>query len=305
MIIPNSKLMKRYFILTALMTWVAATFIPSVRADETPFGYLYTTDLLPKGEWEYEQWNTVRTRKTSGSYTSIDFLNEFEHGFTDNFSGSFYLHSSYLHSHNVPDPDDPTMNLNNQSSFDVNGVSVELKERLLSPYKDPIGLTLYMEPELGMRNPLSGTDTVERAVEFKLIVDKHFLDDKLILASNVTFEPEWERVNGDRSKELKNEYSVGAAYLFAPRWYGGLELLNRRKFDDQDFAKQGASAFFMGPSLHYAQKEWWTTLTVLPQIAGNPRSLGFDANGNPVSDSSRTLGEYEKLEIRLRFGIDF
>src|SRR5258706_1204672 len=167
-------------------------------------------------------------------------------------------------------------------------------ELLLNPHIDPIGLTLYMEPELGVRSPLSGTDTVERAIEFKLIIDKHFLADRLILASNVVFEPEWGRQNGERSKELKNEYSVGAAYRFAVGWYGGLELLNRRKFNDQDFAKQGASAFFLGPSLHYDQKEWWVTLTVLPQIAGSP-----------VSDGSRTLGEYEKMEIRLRFGVDF
>ena len=287
----NTKLLIGSFMIAAMPL---ATRPSPARADETPFGYVYTTDSIRKGEWEYEQWNTVRTGKAAGSYTSIDFLNEFEHGFTDNFSGAFYLHSSYLHSRNVPDPDDATKNLDNQSSFDVNGISVELKQRLLNPHIDPIGLTLYMEPELGVRSPLSGTDTVERAIEFKLIIDKHFLADRLILASNVVFEPEWGRQNGERSKELKNEYSVGAAYRFAVGWYGGLELLNRRKFNDQDFAKQGASAFFLGPSLHYDQKEWWVTLTVLPQIAGSP-----------VSDGSRTLGEYEKMEIRLRFGVDF
>src|SRR5258708_5402399 len=287
------------------MITLVTLMIVSAGADEPPFGYIYTTESTPKGEWEYEQWNTLRTGKAAGAYTSIDFLNEFEHGFTDDFSGAFYLHSSYLHTRDVPDPDDSTVNLDNHSSFDINGISVELKERLLSPAKDPIGLTLYMEPEMGIRSPLSGTDTVERAVEFKLIVDKHFLSDRLILATNVVFEPEWERLDGVRSKELKNESSIGAAYRFAPAWYGGLEVLNRRKFDDQDFAKQGASAFFLGPSLHYDEKEWWITLTVLPQIAGNPRQLGLDSNGNPVRDASRTLGEYEKMEIRLRFGVDF
>jgi hypothetical protein len=290
---------------SVFMTMLVTLMAVSAMADESPFGYLYTTDSIPKGEWEYEQWNTVRTGKAAGSYTSIDFLNEFEHGFTDTFSGAFYIHSSYLYSHNVPDPDDTTRNMANQSAFDINGVSVELKQRLLNPEKNPIGLTLYMEPELGVRSALDGSDTAERAVEFKLIVDKHLMGDRLILASNVVFEPEWERLNGDRSKELKNEYSLGAAYRFATGWFGGLEFLNRRKFNDQDFAKQGASAFFLGPSVHYEEKEWWVTLTMLPQIAGNPRGLGLDANGNPVSDASRTLGEYEKMEIRLRFGFDF
>src|ERR1017187_10458750 len=42
---------------------------PFARADETPFGYVYTTDSLPQGKWEYEQWNTVRTKKPQGTYT--------------------------------------------------------------------------------------------------------------------------------------------------------------------------------------------------------------------------------------------
>jgi hypothetical protein len=46
-------------------------------------------------------------------------------------------------------------------------------------------------------------------------------------------------------------------------------------------------------------------LTVLPQISGNPVSLGFDPAGNEVSDSHRTLSEFEKMEIRLRIGIPF
>jgi hypothetical protein len=290
-----------YFIIVLFL----ASGARPLHADESPFGYIYTADSLPKGHWEYEQWNTVRTGKPQGTYTSLDILNEAEYGFTDSFSGSFYLHSSLLHTHNALDPDDPTQTLDNQTNFDINGISMEFKKLLLSPYKDPIGLTLYMEPELGVQNPLTGKDTIERALEFKLILQKNLLDDRWIVASNIMFEPEWERQDGERSKELKNEYSLGASYRFAPGWFGGLELLNRRKFDNQDFAKQGACAWFLGPSLHYARQGWWTTLTVLPQIAGNPRSLGLDANGNEVSDSSRTLGEYEKWEVRLRFGIDF
>jgi len=299
----NRKLLAICFMMPTLLTGALCPL--KARADETPFGYVYTTDSLPKGHWEYEQWNTVRTGKPKGTYTSLDILNEAEYGFTDTFSGSFYLHSSLLHTHNALNPDDPTETLDNQTNFDLNGISVELKKRLLSPYKDPIGLTVYAEPELGVREALTGENVIERAIELKLIMDKHFIDDRLIVASNIVFEPEWER-NGDvRDKELQNEYSVGASYLIHPGWFAGVEMLNRRLFGRQSFGRQEASAWFLGPSLHFAQKEWWTTLTVLPQIVGNPHSLGLDANGNPVSDASRTLGEYEKMEIRLRIGVDF
>jgi len=278
---------------------------PMAQADESPFAYIYTTESLPKGHWEYEQWNTLRTGKAAGEYTSFDLDNEFEHGFTDNLQISFYLHSSFLHSRNTPDPDELTTNLENQNSFDLNGVSAEFKYRLLSAEKDLFGLSLYAEPELGVRNKLTGTDTVERSIECKLLADKHFLNDRLILAANIVFEPEWERENDERSKELKNEYLLGASYRFVPHWSAGVEFINRRLFEDQDFAKQGASAFYLGPALHYADQHWWASFTILPQIAGHPQTLGVDATGNPVSDSFRHLGEYEKMEIRLKFGVEF
>jgi len=34
------------------------------RADDSPFAYTYTTDSLPKGAWEYEQWNYLGTEQT-------------------------------------------------------------------------------------------------------------------------------------------------------------------------------------------------------------------------------------------------
>jgi hypothetical protein len=297
--------MKRKVLLGILNFGLAFAVLPVAHADESPFGYIYTADTHPKGTWEYEQWNTVRAGKAGGSYQSFDLRNEIEYGVTDHFQTSFYLNSSYIHTHDVPEPGDPVENLQNRSEFQVNGVSVELKYQLLSPFKDPLGLALYLEPEIGIRNPRTGDDVIERALEFKAIFQKNFLQDRLVLGSNIVLEPEWEREDGEQEKELKSEFSLGAAYLFAPGWSGGVEVLNRRIFSDQNFGQQSASAFFAGPSVHYAQKSWWTTFTVLPQITGTPRSLGFDANGNEVSDGSRTLAEYEKLEIRLRFGIQF
>ena len=289
----------------ALLCITTLFLTASAFADDSPFAYTYTTDSLPKGGWEYEQWNTVQMGKAAGSYTSFNLDQEIEHGFTDNFQASFYLHSSYLHSNNVPDPDDSTVNLRNQDSFDVNGISVEMKYRLLSPYKDTIGLTLYLEPELGVREALTGEDEVERALESKIILQKNFLDDRLVLAANVVLEPEWERQNDQRMKEMQNEYLLGVSYRFLPHWAAGLELDNRRLFADQNFGEQVASAFFLGPVLHYSTQGWWASFTILPQIAGTPRNLGLDANGNPVSDASRSLGEYTQTEVRLKVGIDF
>jgi hypothetical protein len=54
-------------------------------AHEAIFSWTYTTDLTPKGHGEFEQWVTTRWEKEHGSYSVIDFREEFEYGVTDNF----------------------------------------------------------------------------------------------------------------------------------------------------------------------------------------------------------------------------
>jgi len=291
-------------LLCALILTAAAGSV--ARADEALFGYVYTTDPLPKGHWEYEQWNTLRTGKAQGYYTAFDLRNELEYGFTENFTAAFYLNSSYLNMKGVPDPEDTTQLLHDRGSFDVNGASLEMRYRVLNPYKHPICLSLYLEPEVSLRDKQEGTpDKTERAIEFKLIAQKNFFEDRLVLAANATLEPEWEREDGRPEKELATEYTAGASYRFARGWAAGLEVRNHREFPNQDFSREEHSAWFLGPNLHYGTKNWWATFTLLPQIAGHPRALGLDANGGEVRDASRHLGQHEKLEARLRFGINF
>lgn len=267
----------------------AALLAPPARADEALFGYVYTTDPMPKGHWEYEQWNTLRTGKGAGSYTAFDLSQELEHGFTDNFTASLYLHSSYDFMRNVPNPEDAAAKLPNRDAFNVNGASLELRYRLLSPYKDPIGLSFYMEPELSARDPEEGDDVIERSVEFKAILQKDFLDDQLVTAFNAVFEPEFElEQDGTRTKDLANEYTLGASYRFASNWAAGVEARNHRQYANQSFSHERLSAFYAGPNLHYGAGRWWTTLTWLPQVSRHP-----------------VVSELERTEVRWRFGVSF
>ncbi len=270
-------------------------------ADESLFSYLYTTESLPKGQWEYEQSQTLRSGKARGSYLSLDLKNEIEYGITDRLSGALYLKSGYLSLNNVYDPEDVSKDLPNRSSFDFNCVSLEFKYRLLSPYLDGFGLSVYVEPEISIRDHMTGEPLPEKSLEFRLIGQKNFLDDLLVFASNIMFEPEWE---GAGKKELWFEWTMGTSYRFRENWSLGLEFRNHREFPNMDLGKQEHSAFFLGPNIHYGTQGWWANLTVLPQIMGSPQDLGVGADGVKVSDNSRHLGQHEKFEIRFKFGIN-
>jgi hypothetical protein len=291
----------RLFLLLCL---VLILFSPSVFADEAMFGYLYTTDTLPQGHWEYEQVNTLREGKAQGNYLAFDLRNEIEFGITNEFTGSVYINSSYIFTDNVYNPDMVSMNLPNQNGFDVNGMSMEFKYRILSPYLDPFGFMVYMEPEISVRDPMTGLDTIERAVELRLIFQKNFLDDLLITSANIMAEPEWELDDGNFSKELWMEFTAGATYRFRPNWWLGLEMRNHREFTDMNFGNQEHSAFFLGPNVHYGIQKWWATLTILPQIFGEPTILGVGYNGVVIQDPTLHLGQHERLEVRLKFGVN-
>ncbi len=177
----------------------------------------------------------------------------------------------------------------------IDGFSNEWRYNILSAYKDGLGLTLYFEPEYARYDALSGKERTEYAVETKLLLQKNFLDDQLVWAGNLNSEfarlKEGDKVVG----EAVLGFSSGLAYRFAPGWFGGVEMDYRSVYPE--LGKREAWGLFAGPTVHYATKKWWATLTWLPQIKGGPV--------DPAVSGRLHLAEFEKSEIRLRFGYNF
>jgi hypothetical protein len=255
--------------LSAIMTCAAF-------ADEPLFGFLYTTDLLPKGGMEVEQWMTWRHQKNSGSFDELEHRTEFEYGVTDKLQALLYLNYNWTQAfHNgpfgattppeqfsdfSPGPDDHF----NKSRFV--GVSGELIYRILSPYTDPIGLALYVEPTFGPNF---------RELETRIILQKNFFDDLLTLAFNVTYAPEFrylsDPVNGGSSWQYETDvnFGFGASYRFMPNWSAGFEILNEREFNSLLFTAingESNSGYFLGPNLHYAGEKFFVTISALWQM---------------------------------------
>jgi hypothetical protein len=285
-------------------TALVASFILLVcaapaQADEQYFGYTYSTEVLGKGQTEAELWVTDRRGKDRGHYDAQDYRIELEHGFTDRLTISGYAN---FVSHNIHglEPDFHDVD----RDFALKGFSTEIKYNVLSPYKDGFGLTLYAEPAWSRIHKGSGKKGTEYELELKLLAQKNFMDDRLIWAANLVFEPEWEKekeadglggFETEWEKELKLEVTSGLSYRFAPRWYAGLEGRYSSVYPDWTHGlHREAYAVFAGPAVHYAGKKWWATLAYLPQLFGSPSPTG-----------SRSLDEYEKRELRLKLGYNF
>lgn len=253
----------------------------STRADERFFTYVQDADIIPKGRWEFEQWLTLRKGYPGGDHDYDqylwDFREEIEYGFTDRLSGSLYL--NFRQTQIVAQ--EP--GLSSSSDFSFQGISGELKYQLLNPNTKPVGLALYFEPTYNGN---------EQELEYKLLVSKN-LGDHWVLAANAVFEQEWEQEDGATEKESVLEFTLGAAYRFTPNWSVGLEGRYHSVYEGSTLNEYLGTGWFLGPNIHYGTSRWWGTLTILPQIAGDP------------SDGGINTTEHQVFETRLIFGINF
>ena len=295
---------------------LGCTLIPTrAWAHESIFAWTYTTDLLPKGEWEVEHWTTARLKKEHGTYQAIDFREEFEYGVTDNFGVSLYLnHHSAKANESFPaeNPGNPGHRLSGSyvtggedvhpghdpaqpfEKYHFESVSTEFIYRLLSPYKDPIGLALYMEPTIG---------NDEAELEWKAILHKTWLDDQLVWALNINYGLEFEEeAGGEFERDAMAEWFTGLSYRFVSNWSAGLELWNHHEFADA--SKHEHSAWFVGPTLHYGAKSWWATLGFLNQL---PWGQAFNADQKEFAyhDGYIFGEEHEKYYVRFKAGFNF
>src|SRR6266487_3509741 len=243
-LIPFSRDLNHRLIL--LVAWLLTSFL-TARADERLFTYVQEAEVLPKGGLEFEQWLTHRRSKADGVFARWDFREELEYGLTDRFTVAGYLNFRNTHSEGVTGRTD-------ESSFEFEGISNELKYQGLNPNTKPLGLLLYGEATY---------NGDEFELEEKLVLQKNFAE-KWVAAFNVTLEQEWAFTSSATEEELTLELTAGLAYKIKSNWSVGIEGRNHRVFAPGfNFGNQEANAWFVGPNVHYARGPWWATLTVL------------------------------------------
>jgi hypothetical protein len=302
----------------ALAVFALAALAGAARADEPLLGFLYTTDLLPKGGKEVEQWVTWKAEKAHGSFNLIESQTEVSYGLTDNLQVSGYVIDDWTEARqNAPDgtttAPEPFSNAfpAPTSRFQKNmfiGVAGEAIWRVVSPYTHPVGVALYGEVIAGPRF---------QEVELKGIVQKNFLDDRLVLVANATWAPEIRELEGDpyaapsdptfrpnTNIETDVNFGVGASYRFARNWAIGWEFQNEREineFNIFDRAQWMGSAYYAGPSIHYAGKHVFATLTLWRQLPWAHNYMDSSVILKGYDDDV----DFEHTRVRLKIGYYF
>jgi hypothetical protein len=280
-------------------------------AEESMFGFVYTTDLLPQGGKEVEQWMTWRHQKNGGTYDQVEGRTEFEYGLASNLQAAVYLNYAWTQAyHNGPfgatTPPEQFADYAAGSDDFFNakrftGVSGELIYRILSPYTDGIGLALYTEPTIG-KNFFE--------IENKVILQKNFLDDLLTIAVNFTYAPEFRNVPGDDNPAVFNwqmetdvNFGLAVSYRFIENWSAGFEFLNEREFNSFDFSHLSNSGYYLGPTLHFGGEHFFFTATALWQMPW--ATVHTDTVPGSLVNHLVLDNDFERFRFRLKAGYTF
>jgi hypothetical protein len=266
----------------------------SARADEQLFGFVRGAETLPQGKSELYQFVTMRTGKAEGSYYGFDFETEVEHGFSDCFQASLAVEQRYINNRGVDGDRD---GLDDMNSYRFGGLTASGKYRVLSPFKDPLGLALRVEGGYLWHDEVGGLNENEYFINPELDLQKNFHDDVVICNLNLGAEWAWGKQPAEEyPRELSLIGGAGVSYRFAPNWFIGLESTIRAEYPLFDFDNFEHVVVYAGPALHYSSKRWWVTLAYAYQAWG-------DGVGEP--HDGKTYAEETDHKLRLKVGFNF
>ena len=269
-------------------------FVAAVRADEQLFGFVRGAETLPAQRSELYQFLTLHEGKSEGTYLGSDFETEYEYGFTDRLQASVSVEQNYFYNRGVNGDRDA---LDNKNDYRFGGVEASAKYRVLSPFKDPLGVALRVEGGYLLHDEVDGLKQDDRYIKPELDAQKDFLDDRLICAVDLGAEWAWGKKPAEQyPRELSLEGAAGVTYRFAPNWFAGAEIHSRWEYPLFDFDNFEHRVFYAGPAIHYSQRRWWATLTWNYQVYG--KGVGEPRDGQTFAEETRQL-------VRLKIGFNF
>jgi hypothetical protein len=310
----------------AVVIVIAAT-TQCAHASEQIFPETYLSETLPQGAIEGEQWVTYREGKSQGTYGLFQTRTEIEYGVTSRWLTSLYINTYSVTAHNnnsdksrvdftssggdgdevtgggpgtfgayVPNSSRFPIPAANYHKADFDSVSIENIYGFLSPYSDGIGLSGYLEYTYGEHI---------QEIEFKGLLQKNLLDDRLILAANLAVELEKNSYSlAGTEKETEVELTGGASYRLSRHFRAGLELRNIQGFGGYSLASDNHaySIWYAGPMVSFSYSKFFAVLGYERQL---PWAEAFNHAAQVEQISGLNYLEFEKNFARLKFGYSF
>jgi hypothetical protein len=330
------KGMQRFGCLS-IMGMMCLGMTAGVHAEENLWLYTKGTDTRPEGSTELKISNTTRIGKNGGDYVFHDIRPEIEYGFTDRLTIGAEL-MIFDHDYSVSSSTNPMHETQGGDNgrfkkTQVGGYEISAKYNWLSPYKDVLGVSFGLGYEKRSKYRLDGADISQHAFVGTIFLQKNWLDDTLVWAFNSKTELElrhsesqneedstkWDRV---MEKEISLDFSTGISYRVAPKHFVGFEMRHQSDYlnpndstqpgdhEDHDLKEsdfglaylklgsQHQNGLYMGPTYHFAEKNWWVTVGALMQVAGGGSEHADVRDG-------KNWDEHERFHLGVSYGYEF
>ena len=228
----------------------------SLSAHERIFTYSYTTDPVPEGLVEYEQWVTVQ-HGGDGGYSSLIYTRtEVEFAISPRLTLDLYLNLKSRY----------RIGEREAEYYFEPGLSAAFIYRMLNPTFHPVGLGMYGEVTYSPR---------ETEFEEKLLLSRNF--GNFVLASNLILAQKMEYIARavTEGSETRYETAVERGAIFEitggisyriGNWSLGLEAINSRGWSGSLLpggSPEGSEMLF-GPVIHYSSPKFSISVTALP-----------------------------------------
>lgn len=255
------------------------------------FGFMIGSDVGNVGEREFQTQTTGRFGKDGGRYRTLGQQFELEFVPVNNFrveiGSSFTGHDI----RGVPGLDDVRQ-------LAWQGVSLDLRYRLLDRENAPFGLTFAVEGQLSRIDEVSAARARSFETEFRIAFDREVVPNYALIALNLIYQPEWTRVlaTGAAGQEASIGAALGAMFRIRPDVLIGGEARYLRRYEGIALDEFSGQALFVGPTAYF-QLSPRSRLTTAWSVQAWGRPAG--------SSAALDLVNFERHRARLVFGVNF
>ncbi|MDN3276182.1 hypothetical protein QWJ07_18100 [Frankia sp. RB7] len=255
------------------------------------FGFMIGSDVGNPGEREFQTQTTGRFGKGGGTYRALGQEVEIEIVPLPNFRIEVGANATLHDITGVPDIDD-------RRQFNFQGLSLDLRYRLLDRESAPFGMTIAAETHGDRIDEVSGAKGRMYGTDFTLAFDRELIPNFAIGALNLIYQPEWTRFEVTGLSEKSS--AIGAAFAgmvrVSPNVLLGGEMRYFRQYEGIGLGEFSGQALFVGPTAYFQLSEQ-SRLTLSWSMQAWGRQAGSGANLDLVN--------FERHQARLVFGINF
>jgi hypothetical protein len=255
------------------------------------FGWTKGADVGELHERELEFENDILAGKRTGRYTAAVSQLRYETSPLPNLRLEIGAPFSGHHISGVA-------GLDNRSGWAFQGLSGEVKYRLLSRERAPFGLAVSFEPHWSKVDDVSGEAVQNYGAEFTLAADKELVANQLFIAANLSYEPEVSRARGAANWERQS--TLGANFSATRQWAKGVfvggEARWRRAYNSASLSRYAGEALFVGPTVY---------LSLTDRVALSGAWTVQVAGGEHGSSAALDLTAFHRHQATIRLEYNF